>query len=141
MSFPAEPELDWLYTHHWQWIDERLVELLSQCGSRNVLLCGTAFNMFDYLDRFEVVILLRCDSGTMHARLRDPNRANVFGKVGDTAEWSDGWRVRVEGELAARGAREVDARRPLSEVVGAVLGQCAAAGHEISAAVNGWPVR
>jgi hypothetical protein len=132
VAFPPEPELDWLTAHHWQWIDGRLTSLLARCRSRNVLLCGTAFNMFDYLDRFGLVILLRCDDRTMDARLRDPNRANIFGQVGDTATWSRWWRTKVEDELAKRDALTVDARQPLPQVIRAVLDHCAAGGHPIS---------
>ena len=133
VSFPAEPDLGWLTTHHWQWIDDPLTALLGSCQSRNVLLCGTAFNMFEHLDRFGLVILLRCDDRTMDARLRDPNRANVFGKVGDTATWSRWWRTKVEAELGKRNALPVDARQPLPQVIRAVLDHCATAGHPISA--------
>lgn len=133
VPFPSEPDLAWLAAHHWQWLDGRLTELLAGCRSRNALLCGTAFNMFDYLDRFELVILLRCDDRTMKARLRDPNRANIFGKVGDTATWSRWWRAKVEAELAERKALTVDAGQPLPQVVRAVLNHCTNAGHPISA--------
>ncbi|GAA1591813.1 hypothetical protein GCM10009742_43230 [Kribbella karoonensis] len=132
VSFPPAPDLAWLTAHHWQWIDGRLTELLAHCRSRNAVLCGTAFNMFDYLDRFGLVILLRCDDRTMDARLRDPKRANIFGKVGDTAVWSRWWRTRVEEELGKRQARIVDAHQPLPQVVSTVLDLCAAAGHPIS---------
>jgi hypothetical protein len=38
----------------------------------------------------------------LDARLRDPNRTNIFGKVGATATWSHWWRTKVESELVAR---------------------------------------
>jgi adenylate kinase family enzyme len=132
VPFPAEPDLVWLTTHHWRWVDDRLTELLSQYRSRNALLCGTAFNMFDHLDRFALVILLRLDARTLEARLQDPNRDNIFGKVGATATWSHWWRTEVETELTKRHARTVDARRPLRQVVDEVLLHCADAGYPIA---------
>jgi shikimate kinase len=130
VAFPGEPDLTWLETHHWQWIDQRLTNLLTRYRSRNVLLCGTAYNMFDYLDRFALVILLRLDGSTMDARVRDPLRDNVFGKVGASAIWCHGWRELVETALA--GAHAVDARQPLEQVVGEVLEYCAGAGFPVS---------
>ncbi len=132
VPFPPEPDLAWLSTHHWRWVDDRLTELLSRYRSRNVLLCGTAFNMFDHLDRFASVILLRLDARTLDARLQDPTRDNIFGKVGATATWSHWWRTEVETELTKRHARTVDARQPLHEVVDEVLQQCAATGYPIA---------
>jgi len=130
VTFPTEPDLAWLNTHHWRWIDGRLTNLLTRYRTRNVLLCGTAYNMFDYLDRFALVILLRVDGPTMDARVRDPLRDNVFGKVGDSARWSHAWRERVETGLA--GARSIDARQPLDQVVAEVLECCDGAGCPIS---------
>jgi hypothetical protein len=130
VSFPAEPDLAWLNTHHWQWIDGRLSNLLTRYRSRNVLLSGTAYNMFDHLDSFALIILLRLDASTMDSRVRDPLRDNVFGKVGASAIWSHRWRERVDTVLSD--AQTVDARQPLEQVVSEVLEYCAAAGYPIS---------
>jgi hypothetical protein len=130
VAFPAEPDLGWLNTHHWQWIDGRLTNLLTRYRSRNVLLCGTAYNMFDHLDSFALVILLRLDGPTMDARVRDPLRDNVFGKVGASATWSHAWRERVE--IALTDAHTIDARQPLEQVVGEVIECCVGAGYPIS---------
>ncbi|MBM7783774.1 hypothetical protein [Tenggerimyces flavus] len=132
VDFPAEPDLDWLTSHHWQWIDDRLDEAVAECRDRTGLLCGTAFNMFDRLDRFDLVLLLRLDDDTMERRLRDPRRDNPFGKTGDTVAWSRRWRRTVEAELLGRGVRAIDAREPVDRVVGDILAACAAAGYPLS---------
>jgi hypothetical protein len=132
VPFPTAPDLAWLDAHHWQWLDDRLTLALAQYRFRNALFCGTAFNMFDHLDRFALTILLQLDDPTLDARLHDPNRDNVFGRVGDTGIWSRHWRDRVESELQQRGAQSIDARQPLDQVVREVLTQCAAAGYPIS---------
>jgi hypothetical protein len=72
----------------------------------------------------------------LDARLRDPNRTNIFGKVGATATWSHWWRTKVEPELVARNAQTVDACQPLAQVVTEVLEHCAAAHYPISAEVD-----
>lgn len=132
VQFPASPDLAWLDAHHWQWIEDRLTSALAQYQVRNALFCGTAFNMFDQLDKFALTILLRIDDVTLDARVRDPQRDNAFGKVGDTALWSHRWRHRVETELKRRGAHSVDACQPLEQVVREVLEYCAAVGCPIS---------
>lgn len=132
IAFPADPDLAWLTSHHWQWIDERLDEVVADCRHRTGLLCGTAFNMFDRLDRFDLVLLLRLDEATMERRLRDPQRDNVFGKAGPTVAWSRRWRRTVETELLGRGARPIDAQGPVDHVVADVLATCAAHGYALS---------
>ena len=132
VAFPASPDLAWLSTHYWQWLDDRLTNALDQYRSRNALFCGTAYNMFDHLDRFALIILLRLDAQTQTARLLSPTRANIFGTTGDTATWSHWWRTKVEHELTTRNAIPIDARQPLPQVVAEVLNHCAAAHHPIS---------
>ena len=132
VTFPTDPTRNWLDTHHWQWIDDRLAQAVAQYQSRNGVFCGTAFNMFDHLDRFALVIPLQYDDHTLEARVRDPHRNNIFGKVGETVAWSRWWRNHVETELLARNARPVDARQPLDQVVEAILTHCATRGYPIS---------
>ncbi|MFC7625919.1 hypothetical protein [Microlunatus sp. GCM10028923] len=116
VPFPAEPSWDWLMAHSWNWriplIDAAIAE-----ATGPVVLAGTARNMFDLLDRFDVLLLLTMDDATRNARLADPRRNNVFGKVGDTALWSRWWHQLVESELTARGAVIIDASQPIEAVV------------------------
>lgn len=61
----------WLRHHSWRWIEQRLNEVLSECLERSTALCGSAYNMADYLARFDLVILLQIDDATMVRRLTD----------------------------------------------------------------------
>jgi hypothetical protein len=133
VTMPASPDLAWLHSNYWQWQDELLTSALDQHRSRNAVFCGTAYNMFDHLDHFALMILLRVDAETQSSRLRSPTRDNVFGKTGDSVTWSNWWRRKVEDELTALNAICIDARQPLGEVVAKVINQCAAAGCPISA--------
>jgi hypothetical protein len=113
--------LDWLRHHRWQWIDRPLNELLADSVERSTVVCGTAYNMVDYLARFDLVILLQIDDQTMVRRLADPRRNNDFGKTGATLEWSLKLRRRFEAEVLKVGHRCVDARMPLANVVDDVI--------------------
>jgi hypothetical protein len=124
--------MEWLTVHHWQWIESRLDELVADCRSRTGLLCGAAFNMFEHLGRFDLVMLLSIHEPTLEARLRDPRRDNPFGKTGDTVAWSHWWLWKVESELRARGVPTIDGRQPLVRVVDEILSTCAAAGYPLA---------
>jgi hypothetical protein len=132
VSFPSSPSRAWLDTHYWQWIDDRLTQAVAQYESRNAVFCGTAYNMFDHLDGFALVVLLQLDNQTLEARLRDPRRNNIFGTAGDSLAWSRWWRSHVESELLSRNTHPIDARQPLDRVVEALLTYCATEGYPIS---------
>jgi hypothetical protein len=109
--------MDWLRRHRWQWIGEQFEQVLRDSRDRPTIICGAAYNMADYLPRFDLLILLEIDAATMVGRLGDPARNNDWGKVGDTLEWSYDLRSRQEAALLAAGAQRVDARRPVEDVV------------------------
>ncbi|WP_020577992.1 hypothetical protein [Actinopolymorpha alba] len=121
VEFPANPDLEWLRSHHWQWIDERFEQVLSECRERSTALCGASYNLANYLPRFELLILLQVDDATTAQRLADPRRNNDFGRIGATLEWSLDWRPRLEAEMLGAGAHGVDARQPLEQVVDDVI--------------------
>ncbi|MBE1608523.1 hypothetical protein [Actinopolymorpha pittospori] len=88
--------------------------------------------MADHLPRFDLLILLRIDEATMVRRLKDPGRANDFGRYGATLEWSLDWRPRLEAEMLEAGARPVDGQQPLANVVDDVLRLCTACSIDLS---------
>lgn len=133
VDFPSSPSMQWLLDHHWQWDELRLSSALHDSRDQTAALAGTAFNMFDHLKRFDVLLLLQVDDETMCKRLVDPGRRNDFGKVGDTVEWSRYWRRRVETELTDRGAHVIDARQPVDRVVDSVIEVSAGCGYPIGA--------
>ncbi|OIV37033.1 hypothetical protein BIV57_13150 [Mangrovactinospora gilvigrisea] len=121
VPFPAEPTRGWLDAHRWQWQVDLLDAALADRGSGPTVFTGTARNMFELLDRFDLVLLLRMDDATRRTRLADPQRANVFGRVGDTAAWSAWWHKTVEDELLKRRTQVIDAAEPIDSVVADIL--------------------
>jgi len=117
VTMPACPSMEWLQRHRWQWIGEQLEQALRECRERSAVICGAAYNMADYLPQFDLLILLQIDAATMVRRLGDPGRNNDWGKAGATLEWSYDLRCRQEAELLEAGARCIDGRQPIEQVV------------------------
>jgi hypothetical protein len=132
VSLPPSPDLAWLNRHHWNWVEDRLFAALDESAEHTTVLAGTAYNMADYLDRFALLLVLCIGDPTLDARVTSPERDNVFGKTGDTAEWSRAWRRTVETTLGRHGAIMIDAERPVDRVVDDVIATCAAHGHPIA---------
>ncbi|WP_152362132.1 hypothetical protein [Microlunatus speluncae] len=132
VDLPPAPGLGWLTTHHWNWIDSRLAAAVADSADHTTVLAGTAFNMTAHLDRFALLLVLCIGDATLKARVTAPERNNVFGKKGDTAEWSLGWRDTVEAALEQRGAIMIDAERPIDQVAEDVISSCAAEGYPIA---------
>ena len=126
VGLPEAPTRQWLDHHFWRW-DEHL-DIALRSASAPTLFAGTAADMLDHLDRFDLVLVLTLDDHTQRSRLAASSRDNDFGRVGSTAAWSLDYRVQVENDLFARGCRTIDARPPLYTVVRTVLQICRAAG-------------
>lgn len=133
VPFPDCPDMRWLTDHHWQWMDDRLAAALAECRSRTTILCGASYNMGEYLERFDLLILLEIDDATLCTRVTDPGRNNDFGSIGDTLDWSRTWLPRLQAELLDRGAHAVDARPPIGRVVDDVVEICQANGTPVAA--------
>lgn len=132
VGLPRSPTRRWLDHHFWRW-GERLDQALVAPVPQPTLFVGAAADMFEYLVRFDLVVLLRLDSQCQRTRLAHAARDNEFGKFGETADWSDDYRARIESALLERGACPVDARPPLDLVVEAVLATCRNAGLALDA--------
>jgi hypothetical protein len=66
-------------------------------------------------------LLLHIDDQTHKTRLADLRRANIFGKVGDTAAWSAIWHKRLETELLTYDPRCIDGRSSVESVTDEVI--------------------
>jgi len=131
VGLPEAPSREWLNTHFWRWGEQLGVALRAASGP--TLFAGTAADMVDHLDRFDLVLVLTVDDQTQLVRLGASSRDNDFGRIGSTAAWSRDYRVQVEADLLARGCRAIDARPPLDMVVRTVLQACRAAGCALDA--------
>src|SRR5689334_15699944 len=76
---PADPDVQWLRTHHWVWSRSRLQEILRECQVP-VFICGIALNIHDVADLFDRIFLLRIDAQTQEQRLLSYDAANPPGR-------------------------------------------------------------
>lgn len=133
-AMPSEPSLAWLNEHHWNWIDDRLCAALADCADQTTVLAGTAYNMFEYIDRFDLPLCM--DDASLEARLVSPTRNNKFGKSSDAIAWSRTWRQTVETNLQERGALVIDACQPSEHVVDEVIASCSVGGFPIALQIS-----
>jgi adenylate kinase family enzyme len=116
---PAVPDFAWLARHSWAWNPARLDELIDAAAPATLYVCGCADNELELADRFTQVFLLEIDEPTMLGRLA--SRDKEWGRIGDTREYQRRKLPEYQGRLRASGAIPIDARRPLDQVVDAIL--------------------
>jgi hypothetical protein len=118
---PAAPDLAWLARHSWAWDPARLDELIRAAAPATLYVCGGADNELALADRFTQVFLLEIDELTMLARLDERRDYHDWGRIGDTREYLRRKLPELQDRLRASGAIPIDARRPLDQVVDAIL--------------------
>ena len=120
---PEAPDLAWLSRHSWAWNLARLDELIRAAAPATLYVCGGADNELELADRFTQVFLLEIDEPAMLTRLDARRDYHDWGRIGDTREYLRRKLPVLQDRLRASGAIPVDARQPLDQVVGAILGQ------------------
>jgi hypothetical protein len=118
---PAAPDLAWLARHSWAWDPARLDELILAAAPATLYVCGGADNQHEVAGRFTQVFLLEIDEATMLARLDARKDYHDWGRIGDTREYLRRKLPALQDQLRASGAIPIDARRPLDQVVDAIL--------------------
>jgi len=76
---PAQPDEQWLRTHHWVWSRPRLQELLSE-SEMPTFVCGIAPNIHRGVDLFERIFLLHIDADTQEQRWLADDAADPPGR-------------------------------------------------------------
>jgi dephospho-CoA kinase len=117
---PAQPDEQWLRTHHWVWSRSRLQELLSE-SEMPIFVCGIAMNIHQLVDLFERIFLLRIDADTQEQRLlaydaADPPGRNQAGRQ----QIRDG-RPIFEAQMLELGAIALDGTAPTATVADQLL--------------------
>jgi broad-specificity NMP kinase len=102
------------------WREDRIESLLAEGGEGSLYVSGCVSNQGRFYDRFDAVVLLSAPPGVLLRRIED-RTTNDYGK-------SDVERARVladletfEPRLRATCTYELDATRPLEQVVAALL--------------------
>lgn len=94
--------------------------LIHAAAPATLYICGGAANELELADRFTQVFLLEIDEPTMLARI-DAREDNDWGRIGDTREYLRRFLPGYQARLRAFGAIPIDARKPLDQVVDAIL--------------------
>jgi hypothetical protein len=95
-----EPTPELLADCSWAWSASRLDEVVAELGPRGILL-GIAVNQWDFVDRFDALVLLELDDDTQRSRVadRDPLfRQQIIAGLPE-----------LQRRMIDRGARRLDA--------------------------------
>jgi dephospho-CoA kinase len=99
----------------WLWREDRMAELLAQDGG-TLFVSGCMSNQGKFYDRFDAVVLLSAPAEVILERV-DRRTTNDYGKTSRERELILTHLETVEPLLRATATHELDASRPLAEVV------------------------
>jgi dephospho-CoA kinase len=111
----------------WRWREDRVARLLAGAGPDVLFVCGTQSNQGRFYDRFDAVVLLSAPADVLLERIAR-RTTNDFGKTAAERKKIRGDLRAVEPLLRATCTHEIDARRPLADVVAELEAIAAAAG-------------
>jgi dephospho-CoA kinase len=100
----------------WLWREDRMTELLSEDGERTLFVSGCMSNQGKFYDRFDAVVLLSARAEVILARV-EGRTTNDYGKTPRERELILTHLEEVEPLLRATATHEIDASRPIGEVV------------------------
>ena len=103
----------------WLWREDRMAELLAAEDERALFVSGCMSNQGAFYDRFEAVVLLSAPAEVLLQRI-DDRTTNDYGKGAGERERILFHLETVEPLLRATATHELDASRPLAEVVAAL---------------------
>lgn len=98
------------------WREDRIAELLSVDAGPTLYVSGTVSNQGRFYPGFDAVVLLSAPAEVLLSRI-DRRTANPYGKAPDERELILRHLVDVEPLLRASCTHEIDATRPVGEVV------------------------
>jgi hypothetical protein len=104
----------------WLWREDRIAKLLASEDERTLYVSGCVANQGKFYDRFDAVVLLSAPAEVILDRVEN-RTTNDYGKGGAERELilsHLGW---VEPLLRATCTHEIDASRPLADVVGELI--------------------
>jgi hypothetical protein len=104
----------------WFWREDRIVELLATEDERTLYVSGTVSNQGKFYDRFDAVVLLSAPAEVILDRI-DGRKTNDYGKEPGERDLILSHLDWVEPRLRATCTHEIDASRPLAEVVNELI--------------------
>jgi shikimate kinase len=102
----------------WLWREEQMAELLATAGS--VFVSGCAANQGRFYDRFDAIVLLSAPADVLLERIA-ARTTNDYGRGPGELELILADLEHVEPLLRATSTHELDATRPLEEVVAELI--------------------
>jgi gluconate kinase len=109
---------------NWKWDKARAIEALKSDEPDILFVCGSSRNRDDFLLYFSRIFNLKIDDETMIRRLADRTN-NDFGKIPEEVKLM--LALNRRGKKPA-GAIDIDANKPLKEVVDEILSLCGLGG-------------
>jgi nucleoside-diphosphate-sugar epimerase len=103
----------------WLWVEDRITELLRTDDGRTLFVQGCVRNQVRFYERFDAVVLLSAPADVILDRIAH-RTTNVYGKSRAERDLILHHLATVEPLLRAGCTHEVDAGRPLVEVVDAL---------------------
>jgi hypothetical protein len=117
---PAQPDEQWLRSHHWVWNRSRLQEVLAH-RQVPVFVCGIALNIHQVADLFERIFLLRIDADTQEQRLLAYDVSNSPGRNEAGRQQIRDGRPILEAQMLELGAIPLDGTAPTVTVADRLL--------------------
>jgi adenylate kinase family enzyme len=100
----------------WVWRENRMSELLASDDARTLYVSGCVSNQGRFYDRFDAVVLLSAPADVIFDRIEN-RRTNCYGKDPAERELVLLHLASVEPRLRETSTHEIDAARPIGEVV------------------------
>ncbi|HEY7399491.1 MAG TPA: AAA family ATPase [Actinomycetota bacterium] len=100
----------------WLWREDRMVELLASDDNRTLYVSGCTTSQVRFHDRFDAIVLLSAPADVLLDRV-GARTTNDYGKGPGERERILGHLATVEPLLREGATHEIDASRPLAEVV------------------------
>ena len=105
----------------WLWREDRIADLLAAEDERPLFVSGCMSNQSKFYDRFDAVVLLSAPAEVILDRI-ERRTTNDYGKTAAERALVLHHLESVEPRLRATCTHEVDASRPLEEVVDVLVG-------------------
>ena len=104
----------------WLWREDRVTELLASAGEGTLYVSGCASNQGTFYDRFDAVVRLSAPVGVILERVAE-RTTNDYGRGAGERERILSDLAAVEPRLRATSTHELDATRPVEELVEALI--------------------
>ena len=111
---------DDLHRGEWLWVEERMARLLDSDDGRGLFVGGCARNQSKFYDRFNAVVLLCASADVILDRVAHRTTNNYGKNPSERAMIVDDL-AKVEPLLRESCTHELDASRPLAEVVADIV--------------------